>query len=111
MRFQQWQLCRHTGFGGPALTIGCVEGGEGTNVVTLKTPFTWPIAGAVRVIARCPTRDEADEVVEVAMKIEAWCRCRPHFTHMIGDDEQAVAPQLGLTSFGEDGVRRLVPSE
>jgi len=43
------------------------------------------IAGAVRVIARCPTRDEADEVVDVAMKI---------FTHMIGyGGEKALASQ------------------
>jgi AcrR family transcriptional regulator len=43
------------------------------------------IAGAVRVIARCPTRDDADEVVEVAMQI---------FTHIIGyGGEQDVASQ------------------
>ena len=29
--------------GGPALTIGCVKGGEAINVVTSKTPFTQPI--------------------------------------------------------------------
>jgi hypothetical protein len=27
----------------PALTIGCVKGGEAINVVTSKTPFTEPI--------------------------------------------------------------------
>ena len=44
-------------------------------MVTLKTPFTWPIAGAVRVIARCPTRDEADEVV---------CASEPEFFQAVG---------------------------
>jgi len=29
--------------GDPALTIGCVKGGEAINVVTSKTPFTQPI--------------------------------------------------------------------
>ena len=29
--------------GDPALTIGCVTGGEAINVVTSKTPFTQPI--------------------------------------------------------------------
>ena len=29
--------------GGPALTIGCVKGGEAINVVTSKTPFIQPI--------------------------------------------------------------------
>jgi hypothetical protein len=29
--------------GDPALTIGCVKGGEAINVVTSKTPFTEPI--------------------------------------------------------------------
>jgi AcrR family transcriptional regulator len=63
------------------------------------------IAGAVRVIAACPTREEADEVVDVAMRI---------FTHMIsygGDGEQAVADQRGLIQLDENDVERLVPSE